>query len=132
MEETKSCAKKVMEGIDMAIIHNQHGSLWPGVHKLAIYFPEEWEYDIHYNKKENDFATVTLWDDFLADFYLEKHGSSISRAMAASQKFGFSEHIDLYDFCVKLTESEENNYSYLEILFLNTQHSSPSKYSLHV
>lgn len=103
----QTTAQAVMDGIDTAVIHDQHGSSYPGAHGLvAIYFPDNsGDFDSDYNGTVIDFAADTLWEEFLSDFYTSMGGSWIESARWNSQEFYYPEHIDLYDFCENIVNS---------------------------
>ncbi len=99
----KVAAQKVMDKVDLAVIHEQHGTSWSGVRGLAIYFPStEAKFDPNYNSTNSDFPADTLWEEYLSDFYDFMGGSWIANARSGSQQFDTAEHIDLFDFCDKL------------------------------
>lgn len=102
----QTAAQAVMDGIDTAVIHDQHGSSWPSAHGLAIYFPDNsGDFDSDYNGTVIDFPADTLWEEFLSDFYASMGGSWIELARWNSQEFYYPEHIDLYDFCENIVNS---------------------------
>jgi hypothetical protein len=99
----QAAAQSVMDEVDTAVIHEHHGSSWPGSHGLAIYFPATLgEFDPDYNGTIIDFPADTLWEEFLSDFYASMGGSWIQIARSASQEYYTVEHIDLYDFCYNI------------------------------
>lgn len=110
-ELIQDSALMVMEEIEKSVIHERHGSFWPEARGLAIYFPaNQWQFDIEYNETVIDFASDTLWDDFLSSYYQEMTGSWIDPARHLSQTFYNGTHIDLYSFCNKLSINPEEVY----------------------
>jgi hypothetical protein len=104
-DAVKSAAQSVMAEIDAAVIHEQHGSWWPGSHGLAIYFPAtQLFFHPDYNGSVIDFAANTEWDEFLAEFYASMSGSWISAVRGGVQDYYDPDHVDLYDFCERLTD----------------------------
>jgi hypothetical protein len=98
-----SAAQSLMAAIDSAVIHEQHGSSWPGSHGLAIYFPDTaGMFDSDYNGSVILFPGATRWEEFLQDFYASMGGSWVAVARAQSQEYWYPEHIDIYDFCERL------------------------------
>ena len=111
----KAAAQSVMDKIDSAVIHEQHGVFWPGSLGLAIYFPEtSWAFDPDYNGTVIDFPADTVWDEFLADYYASMGDSWIAACRTVSQEYAVSGHIDLYDFCRNLVDYEPCLASYIE------------------
>jgi hypothetical protein len=109
-DAVKAAAGLVMNEINNTVIHEQHGSGWPGAFGLAIYFPEQdWQFDNDYNGAVIDFPNDTSWEEFISEYYNSMAGSWIEHARVQSQEFQslWREHIDLYSFCVRLV-SESN------------------------
>jgi hypothetical protein len=91
----KSAASEVMTQIENAVIHEQHGSDWPGAYGLAVYFPlTSGEFDSDY-ESVIDFANDTQWEEFLQEFYNSMAGSWIFQRRAITQQFICPEHVDL-------------------------------------
>ena len=101
----------VMSAIESAVMAEEHGSSWPGTHGLAIYYPEfVGELNSNYNGTTILFPLDTHWEEFLSDFYTYMSGSWVADARDQSQEYNACSgwcpyHIDLYDFCEKLTEN---------------------------
>jgi hypothetical protein len=101
----------LMSAIESAVMAEAHGSSWPGTHGLAIYYPEfVGEFNSDYNGTTILFPLDTRWDEFLSDFYASMTGSWVADARDQSQEYNACSgwcpyHIDLYDFCEKLTEN---------------------------
>jgi hypothetical protein len=106
-----TAAYNVRKSIEAAVISEAHGSTWPGSHGLAIYFPEfSGDFNNDYNGTQILFPMDTQWEDFLSDYYASISGSWVGDARNQSQEydangsdFGGFWHIDLFDFCGKLT-----------------------------
>ena len=110
-DAVRSAAQDVMTEIENAVIHEQHGSIWPGAHGLALYFPDNSDdFDPDYNGDVIDFADETQWDEFLQEFFDAMGGSWIDEARAATQNFTYPEYIDLYDLCYRLTQRPDLYY----------------------
>ena len=99
----KEAAQLVMNELELAVIHEQHGHPWIESHGAAIYFPlTQSEFDPDYNGSVIDFPADTAWDEFLANFYASMTNSWIAAARRDAQFYDDPRHIDLYDFCDKL------------------------------
>ncbi len=109
--ECAAAAHRVMMAVDSAVLAERHGSSWPGSHGLAVYFPEEsFDFDSNYTGTTIQFPQDTRWEEFLQDFYASMAGSWVADAREQSQEYdacpgGCPHHIDLYDFCERVTES---------------------------
>jgi len=111
----KNSASEVMAEIENAVIHEQHGSDWPGAYGLAVYFPlTTGDFDSDY-ESVIDFADDTQWEEFLQEFYNSMAGSWIFQRRAISQQFVYPEHVDLYHFCELLNTETEDYYTRSEI-----------------
>jgi hypothetical protein len=98
-----AAAQSLMTTIDSTIIHEQHGSSWPGSHGLAIYFPQTaGQFDTDYNGSVILFPGATRWEEFLLDFYASMGGSWVAAARAQSQQYFDPANIDIYNFCERL------------------------------
>ncbi|MCK4449769.1 MAG: hypothetical protein KAX26_04170, partial [Anaerolineae bacterium] len=67
-----AAATDVMNAVNSAVIHEQHGAAWPGAHGISIYFPEsEADYESHYDGSQGwlEFTANTQWDEWLHAFY---------------------------------------------------------------
>jgi predicted secreted protein len=67
-----AAATEVMNSVNSAIIHERHGSYWPGAHGISIYFPEsESSYNSRYDGDQGwlQFTADTQWDEWLHAFY---------------------------------------------------------------
>ena len=67
-----AAATEVMNAVDSAVIHEQHGTSWPGAHGISVYFPEsEGDYDSNYDGSAGQlqFTANTEWDEWLHAFY---------------------------------------------------------------
>ncbi len=67
-----AAATGVMDAVNGAVIHEQHGIGWPGAHGISIYFPaSESGYDGHYDGTTGwlQFTVDTQWDEWLHAFY---------------------------------------------------------------
>ena len=67
-----TAATAVMNAVDGAVIHEQHGSDWTGAHGISIYFPEfESSYSSRYDGSQGflQFTANTQWDEWLHAFY---------------------------------------------------------------
>jgi len=106
-------AESVTTQIDQAVIHERHGaSGWPGSHGLAIYFPVfSGQFNPSYNSSVILFALDTQWDEFLQTFYISMQNSWVAQARGVTQYFQawYYEHIDLYDFCLKLGDHADSD-----------------------
>jgi len=119
-DAVKSAAQSVMTEIEAAVIHEQHGSWWPGSHGLAIYFPETaGSFDPDYNGSVIDFPAATEWDEFLAEFYASMSGSWVDFVRGGVQDYDSPEHVDLYDLCERLTNYTPPPEYYTESLISN-------------
>jgi len=104
-------AQNVMTEIENIVIHEKHGSSWPGAHGLAIYFPEN---SGDYNSDYPDvirFPWDSSWANFLHEFYDSMGGSWIDMRRMCTQQFDVPEHIDLYHFCELVNTESEDFYS---------------------
>jgi len=111
----KNSASEVITEIENAVIHEQHGSDWPGANGLAVYFPlTSGDFDSDY-ESVIDFADDTQWEEFLQEFYNFMAGSWIFQRRSITQQFGFPEHVDLYHFCELLNTETEDYYTRSEI-----------------
>ena len=111
-DAVRSAAQDVMTEIENAVIHEQHGSGWPGAHGLAVYFPaSSGNFDSDYNGTVIDFAAETQWDEFLQEFFISMGGSWIAEARAMTQEFYYSWQVDLYDFCFRLVHEPDSYYT---------------------
>jgi hypothetical protein len=98
-----AAAQSLMAAINSAVIHERHGSSWPGSHGLAIYFPRTaGQFDSDYNGSVILFPGATRWEEFLQDFYASMGGSWLATARAQTQQYDYPENIDLYNFCERL------------------------------
>jgi hypothetical protein len=119
-DAVKTAAQSVMTAINATVIHERHGSSWPGSHGLAIYFPDdEFFFDPGYNGSVIDFPGSTNWDEFLAEFYAYMSGSWIDFVRGATQYYFDPDHIDLYDFCERLANYTTPVDYYTESLISN-------------
>ncbi len=67
-----AAATAVMNAVNGAVIHEQHGTSWPGAHGISIYFPEsDLGYDNNYDGNTGwlQFTANTFWDEWLHLFY---------------------------------------------------------------
>jgi hypothetical protein len=67
-----AAATAVMNAVNGAVIHEQHGGSWPGAHGISIYFPEsDLDYDSTYDGDASwlQFTADTQWDEWLNEFY---------------------------------------------------------------
>jgi len=111
----KSAASEVMSQIENVVIHEQHGSGWPGAQGLAVYFPlTSGEFDSDY-ESVIDFTNDTQWEEFLQEFYNSMGESWIFQRRAITQQFIYPEHVDLYHFCELLNTETEDYYTRSEI-----------------
>jgi len=68
-----AAASAVMEAVKNTVLHEQHGSSWPGAHGISIYFPASLAgYDGQYDGKQGllEFTANTQWDEWLRAFYV--------------------------------------------------------------
>ena len=71
-------ASGLINALDQTIIAEKHGSSKPGSSGIAIYFPNSTLYRNPYSGPQSyleladRFASISLWDDFLAYHYLDK------------------------------------------------------------
>ncbi len=107
----KAEAQNVMTAIDTTVIHDKHGSSFPGAHGLAVYFPTG-SMNSNYNGSIINFAADTYWDEFLGDYQSSLSGSWIETCRGNSQEFYDPAHIDLYDFCQEINVHKECNTTY--------------------
>jgi hypothetical protein len=106
-DAVKNAAQAVMEELDNTVIHEQHGSLWPGAYGLAIYFPGvSGEFSSDYNGSIIDFPNDTQWEEFLQEYYTSMGGSWIEQKRSVAQEFDTPEHIDLYHFCALINAED--------------------------
>jgi len=106
-DAVKNAAQAVMTELDNTVIHEQHGSSWPGAHGLAVYFPEmSGEFSLDYNGNIIDFPNDTKWEEFLQEYYTSMGGSWIEQKRSAAQEFDYPEHIDLYHFCALINAED--------------------------
>jgi hypothetical protein len=109
--ECAAAAHRVMMAVDSAVLAERHGSFWAGSHGLAVYFPEQdFNFDSDYDGTTIQFPQDTRWEEFLQDFYASMTGSWVADARDQSQEYnacpgGCPHHIDLYDFCERVTEA---------------------------
>jgi hypothetical protein len=72
-------ATDVMDALNAAIIHEQHGLWWwPGAHGISIYFPKSQAYyDSTYDGSQGwlQFTINTYWDEWLHAFYSADGGN---------------------------------------------------------
>jgi hypothetical protein len=65
-------ATAVMNAVNGAVIHEQHGGSWPGAYGISIYFPDaEESYSSDYDDSTGwlQFTADTQWDEWLYAFY---------------------------------------------------------------
>lgn len=104
-------ALALMPVIESTVIAEAHGPYWPGAHGLAIYFPHyEIDFDPNYNGTTIQFPADTRWDEFLQTFYASMTGTWMETARDQSQEFSGLMHIDLYDFCERITQNAPQAY----------------------
>ena len=103
----KEYANIVFTALDEAVIYERHGTSWPGSHGLAIYFPEaQEEFDATYNAGAVSLADDTAWEEFLIGYFTYAGDEWITTARSETQQNYSEEHVDLYDFCQNLIDSE--------------------------
>ena len=67
-----AAATSVMNAITAALVHEHHGSSWPGAHGITVYFPKSLsEYSSTYDGSSGWllFTANTNWDEWLHAFY---------------------------------------------------------------
>jgi hypothetical protein len=67
-----TAALDVLAAVNDVIIHEQHGTGWPGAHGISIYFPStRAEYNTDYDGSQNwlQFTANTHWDEWLRFYY---------------------------------------------------------------
>ena len=106
-ETVKQYAEETMAAIDEAVSYEKHGTRWPDSHGIAIYFPKEMNvFDSAYNANTASLANDTGWEEFLLGYYASTDNGWITTARSQAQAYYCKEHIDLYDFCQHLIDSE--------------------------
>lgn len=104
-------AQNMMTEIENTVIHERHGTSWPGAHGLAVYFPEtSGDYNSDY-ENTIDFPWDSSWQNFLDEFYDSMGGSWIELRRICTQQFDVPEHIDLYHFCELINTESEDFYT---------------------
>ena len=93
-----TAATSLQAALDTAVIHERHGSSYPGSHGLAIYFPTVGAAG-DYSDTVIQFPGDTWWDEFLGDFASGMGGSWVATARSEAQIYYEFDHTDLYDFC---------------------------------
>ena len=107
VQTVKSYAGTVTTALDEAVIYERHGTRWPGSHGLAIYFPKaQEEFDATYNAGTVSLAGDTAWKEFLIGYYTYAGDGWITAARGETQQYYCKEHVDLYEFCQNLIDSE--------------------------
>ncbi len=97
----KTAAQNVINALNAAVIHEQHGAGYPGAHGLTIYFPTTTP-DANYNGSIIDFPGNTTWDEFLTAFVNNMGGSWIAGVRSGTQTFDGLPFADLEDFCTRI------------------------------
>ena len=129
-----AAAYRVKEAVSDVVLAEAHGSLWPGTHGLAIYFPEDsYNFNSDYNDSVILFPGATQWEEFLQDFYSSMGGSWVATARDNSQEYDTSNaagmqghHIDLYDFCLKIITNASDTI-WVDFLWGGIEHGTYSK-----
>jgi hypothetical protein len=97
----KTAAQNVITGLNATVLHEHHGTAYPGANGLTIYFPTTTP-DAEYNGTIIDFPGNTTWDEFLTSFVNNMGGSWIARARNGTQTFDNEPFADLKDFCNRI------------------------------
>lgn len=94
-------AQNVVNALNTAILHNQHGATYPGANGLTINFPTSGP-DADYNGTIIQFAGNTTWDEFLTAYAANMGGSWIANCRTGTQTFDGEPYADLKDFCNRI------------------------------
>ena len=106
-QTVQNYASTVTTTLDEAVIYERHGTSWPGSHGLAIYFPKaQGGFDSAYIAGTVSLAGDTAWEEFLIGYYTYAGNDWITAARGETQQYYCKEHVDLYEFCQNLIDSE--------------------------
>jgi len=106
-QSIKEYASSVTIALDEAVIYERHGTRWPASHGLAIHFPKiQEEHDSAYNAGTVALAEDTTWEEFLNSYLTYASDNWVTEARTESQEYYSKYHVDLYDFCQHLLNSE--------------------------
>ncbi|MGC8873788.1 MAG: clostripain-related cysteine peptidase [Chloroflexia bacterium] len=61
--ELNAAASALMNAVEAAVIHEQHGPSWPGAHGISLYFPTSLDNWTAYQALQS--SQLTYWDEFL-------------------------------------------------------------------
>jgi hypothetical protein len=112
VQTVKNYAGTVTTTLDETVIYERHGTNWPGSHGLAIYFPKaQEEFDSAYTAGTVSLAGDTAWKEFLIGYYTYAGDDWITAARGETQQYYCKEHVDLYEFCQNLIDSEPQSTS---------------------
>jgi hypothetical protein len=110
-QTVKNFASAVTATLNETVIYERHGTNRLDSHGLAIYFPQCQEqclgtFDSAYTAGAFSLADDTSWDEFVTGYYTYLGDNWITTTKEETpQHFPFS-HIDLYEFCQNLIDSE--------------------------